>query len=896
MLNKLLFSVLLGFFTSTLLHAQQASEPLTNASDENSADKQPPGFTSDSTAAAKFPDAANFLINDIRLEGLQRIPAGSVFASLPFNIGDSVNPAMVREAIAVLFRSGNFNDVTLGREENVLVIALQERPSIASIEIEGNKAIKSEDLLDGLSRSGLSEGQVFKRATLEGIRLELQRQYVSQGRYDAQIVAEIESLPRNRVAVHIDVDEGTVAKIKHINIVGNQHFPSALLTKLFEMQETSTFSWLKGDDKYAKERLRGDLERLESFYKDQGYMKFSIDSTQVALSPERDAVFITVNISEGDVYTVSEVKLSGEIILPEPVLRSLILLKPKNVYSQSRVTRTEELISKILGNDGYTFAKVRNYPKIDDENKTVELTFFVDPGKRTYVNRIEFRGNTGTMDEVLRREMRQMESAPASGHKIEQSRVRLERLGFFKSVQSDIVELPGEDDLVDIVFDIEEQHSGSIGASVGYADGSGLVLSANLQQNNFLGTGKRVGFSVTKNDYQLRYSINYTNPYYTIDGVSRGFSLFYKETDFDQLGVAEYSTNSWGGAVNYGYPISEISRLGFGFGIANIEITTGLYAPQEIIGSPLAFDDIEYFLDDISGPNELVDIRCIEGVSELCDGFEPNPLVNDPYLQTEEGFIDRHGNEFLNLTVNASWRQSKLNRGMLPDKGYSQSLSFEAGLPSTDLEYYKFIYEGQYFLSLTQEVSLRFHTKLGIGEGYGDTEEVPFFEHFYAGGFGSVRGYERASIGPKGTPAEAYLIDKSRDASGEPTSDEQGYYYDPVTGKFIAQQRASNSDSFGGNILSEGGVELIFPLWFIEDRRSLRTVLFVDAGNVFDSSCGDLQLDCYPLRFDQLRASYGFGLTWISALGPLSFSLSEPINATQRDDTKFFQFTIGTGF
>ena len=884
MLNKLFYSVVLLLLFATTSHAQQAIvAPVSDAVNSHS---------------LKAGASDSFVISDIRVEGLQRIPAGSVFASLPFNIDDLVTPALVREAISVLFRSGNFNDVAMARDGDVLVVTLQERPSIASIEMEGNKAIKSEDLLDGLARSGLSEGQVFKRATLEGIRLELQRQYVAQGRYDAQIVAEIEALARNRVAVHIDVDEGSVAKIKHINIIGNENFPSAVLLKLFEMHETGTWSWIKGDDKYAKERLRGDLERLESFYRDQGYMKFAIDSTQVALSPERDAVFITVNITEGDVYTVSDVKLSGEIILPEPVVRSLVLLKANDVYSQSRVTRTEELIAKVLGNDGYTFAKVRNYPKIDDENKTVELTFFVDPGKRIYVNRIEFRGNTATIDDVLRREMRQMEAAPASGQKIDQSRVRLERLGFFKGVKYDIVELPGEDDLVDVVFEVEGQNSGSIGASIGYADGSGLVLSANLQQNNFLGTGKRVGFSVTKNDYQLRYSINYTNPYYTIDGVSRGFSLFYKETDFDKLGVAEYSTNSYGGAVNYGYPISEISRLGFGFGISNIEITTGQFAAQEIAGSPQAYSGVDNFLSGYPGDNDLVPLDCLYAFnpSPQCMGFTPHPGGDEPFTESSEGFIDRHGNEFLNLTVNASWRQSKLNRGMLPDRGYSQSLSFEAGIPSTDLEYFKFVYEGQYFLTLTQSTSLRFHTKLGIGEGYGDTEQLPFFEHFYAGGFGSIRGYERASVGPKGTPAERYFVDLPRDANGNPKASDVGYVYNPVTGKFITSQQPSSSDSFGGNILTEAGVEFIFPLWFIEDRRSLRTVLFIDAGNVFDSSCGAGQVDCYDFQLEQLRASYGFGLTWISALGPLSFSLSEPINQTSRDNTKFFQFTIGTGF
>ncbi|CAA0108809.1 Outer membrane protein assembly factor BamA [BD1-7 clade bacterium] len=837
-----------------------------------------------------------FTISDIRIEGLQRIPAGSVFASLPFNINDEASPELINEAINVLFRSGNFNDVEMGRDGDVLVVRLSERPSIASIDIEGNKAIKSEDLLEGLNRSGLSEGRVFKRATLEGIRLELQRQYVAQGRYDATIVAEIEQLPRNRVAVHIDVNEGTVAKVKHMNIVGAEAYRTSDLLELLEIHPSGLLSLIKGDDKYSRERLRGDLERLESFYRDRGYLKFNIDSTQVALSPERDAVFITINVSEGDIYTISDVKLSGEIILPEPVVRSLILVGPKSVYSQGLVTQTEELVAKVLGNDGYTFAKVRSYPKVDEDEKTVELTFFVDPGNRTYVNRIEFTGNTTTQDEVLRREMRQMEAAPASGNKVEQSRLRLERLGFFKSVESEIVEVPGQEDLVDVKYNVEEQHSGSIGASIGYADGSGLVLSANLQQNNFLGTGNRVGVSVTKNDYQFATNISYTDPYYTIDGVSAGFSVFYRKTDFERLGVSEYSTNTFGGALNFGYPISEISRLGFGIGYANIDVTTGVFAPQEIVGSPEPFapnfdeyiqrqfrDGIPVFPPPVDEQLRNIDVLYDQGI---------NPFVN-----AERGFIDDHGSRYNSFTLNASWRQSKLNRGLLPTAGYSQSISAEVGIPGTDLEYYKLIYDGQIYVPVLPEVSFRFHAKIGYGGGFGNTNELPFFENFFAGGFGSVRGFERATLGPRGTPAQVYQTSTPFDTAGQPSEPGQlGYVYDPDLEKFVTQERASSTNSFGGNVLVEGGAEFIFPVWFIKDRRSLRTVLFLDAGNVFDSNCGSGQLNCNDIDVTQLRASVGLGLTWISALGPLTFSLAKPFNDTRFDDTKIFQFSIGTGF
>lgn len=837
---------------------------------------------------AQSTQQALFTIADIQVQGLQRIPAGSVFAVLPFNINDQATPANVQLAITRLFETGNFNDVAIGREDDILIIKVQERPSIGEIHIDGNKAIKTEDLLKGLSQAGLSEGQVFKRATLEKIRLELERQYVSQGRYDAEIVAEVEPVARNRVALNIDVYEGSVAKIKHLNIVGGQQYSQEQLLELFEMNTTGFWSWAKGDDKYSRERLRADIENLESFYRDQGFLKFAVTSTEVSLSPERDAVYITVNISEGDIYHVSEVKLSGDIILSEATLRQLILLRPKSIYSQSRITSSKEIITRVLGAEGYAFAKVRHYPTVNEEDKTVELTFFVDPGKRTYVNRILFKGNTSTEDEVLRREMRLMEAGPASGPKIDHSKVRLERLGFFKGVESEMKPVPGHDDLVDVEFTVEEQPSGSIGASIGYSDAGGMVFSANLDQKNFLGTGKQVGVGLTRNDYQSRYSFNYTNPYYTVDGVSRGFSLFYSKTDFDRLGVAEYSSNSYGGKLNYGYPISETARIGFGVGYAKIEIETGRYAPQEVIASPLDLGLTDYVERDLNNP-------VYPDNSGTVDSLIANGV--DPFATTTPGFIDEHGDEYNNFTLTAFWSESKLNRGFMPTKGWSQSVDVELGVPSTDLEYFKLNYRGQYFIPLRPETSIRLHTRLGYGAGYGDTEELPFFENYYAGGFGSVRGFERSSLGPKGTPAKTYLADFKRDANGDiDPNGTYGYLYDPNTNKFYDTNLSNNIDPIGGDMLVEGGVELIFPMWFIKERRSLRTVFFVDAGNVFGTECNPGQRDCGKFAFRDLRASYGFGLTWVSALGPLTFSLSQPIQEKAGDDTKFFQFSIGTGF
>lgn len=838
---------------------------------------------------------ASFVVKDIRVEGLKRLSSDSIFARVPFSLNTRIDQKTVRDTIGILFATGNFDDVAIGRENQTLVIRVRERPSISKISIEGNKVIKTDDLKKGLETSGLAEGKLFKRATLEAIRLELQRQYVGQGRYDSVIKADVKDTSKNTVAINITVDEGSVAKVRHFNIVGNQHFSDKELIGQLQMRETEWLSFIKGNDKYSRERLQGDLERLESFYRDRGFLKFAINSTQVQLSPEKDAVFITINITEGDIYRISDVKLSGDIILPEPVIRSLIMIRPAQVFSQSRVTQTQEIISRVLGNDGYTFAKVRNYPKIDEENKTVDLTLFVDPGNRTYVNRIIFRGNTTTRDEVLRRELRQMEAAPASGSKIEQSRVHLNRLGFFKDVKSEIVEIPGQEDLVDVVFDVEEQPSGQINASIGYSDGSGLLLSAGLQQNNFLGSGNSVGFSVSRNDYQKSVDFSFNNPYYTIDGVSRGFNLYYRTTDFEKAGLSTYSTDTYGAGLSYGYPIGDGTSVGFGLGYANIKVHTGDYAPQEIIGSPSRVQGLDQYVEryyingqPLYGDNEqLRDIGYLEG-----QGI-------DPFVESGSGFVDQHGDVYNNYKLNLSWRQYRLNRGMLPTKGYDQRFNLEFGVPGSDLEYYKLTYSGQIYLPIVDEYILRFHTKLGAGFGYGETSRLPFLENFYAGGIGSVRGYERSTLGPRGTPAQRYLYDYPRDKDGNIKPDTGiGYVFNPDIDEFVAYDITSRYNHIGGNVLVETGAEFIFPLWFIKERSSLRSMLFLDAGNVFDTECNPTQLDCSEPDLTKLRASAGMGLTWFSPMGPLTFSIAQPFNYGEinKSNRKFFQFTIGTGF
>jgi len=778
--------------------------------------------------------AESFTVSDIRVNGLQRVSAGSVFAALPLNVGEQIDDRRLVEATRSLFKTGFFQDIQLSRDGNVLIVNVVERPSISSIEIEGNKAITTEDLMKGLKQSGLSEGEIFQRATLEGVRNELQRQYVAQGRYSAEIETEVVPQPRNRVALKININEGTVAAIAHVNVVGNTVFSEEDLTDLFELKTTNWLSFFKNDDKYSREKLSGDLERLRSYYLDRGYIHMDIASTQVSITPDKKHVYITVNVNEGEKYTVSDVKLSGDLKVPEDEVKKLLLVKKGQVFSRKVMTTTSDLITRRLGNEGYTFANVNGVPEPNDENKTVSITYVVDPGKRAYVNRINFRGNTKTEDEVLRREMRQMEGGWASTYLIDQSKQRLERLGYFKEVNVETPAVPGTDDQVDVNYSVEEQPSGSITASVGFAQSAGLILGGSISQNNFLGTGNKVSIGLTKSDYQTRYNFGFVDPYWTVDGVSLGYNAFYRKTDYDQLDVdvSSYSVNSLGAGVSIGYPISETSRLTYGLTVQRDDIDTGAYTVDEI------FD-----------------------------------------------FIEKEGDSFTNFKASIGWSESTLNKGVLANRGHSQSLVLETTIPGSDLSFYKLDYRGQIFAPLTETYTMRFHTELGYGGAYGDTDRLPFYENYYAGGFNSVRGFKDSTLGPRSTPSKARNPNGSEMASGGP--DSNGRYTDPD----------QDPQAFGGNILITGGAELLFPLPFVKDQRQLRTVLFYDIGNVFDTDCPiSTTQGCDGVKFQDMAMSAGVGLTWITALGPLSFSLATPIKKPDNAETQIFQFSLGQTF
>jgi len=769
-------------------------------------------------------NAESFTLSDIRINGLQRISAGSVFAALPLDVGSEVDDTALSEASRALFKTGFFENIELGRDGNILVINLTERPTISNIKLSGNKAIKSDDLLKGLAQAGLAEGEIFQRATLEGLRNELQRQYVAQGRYSAEVQTEVVKQPRNRVALKVNIKEGSVANIVHINVVGNNAFPTDDLVSLFELKTTNWLSFFRNDDKYSREKLSGDLERLRSYYLDRGYIHMDIRSTQVSISPDKKNVYITVNIEEGEQFRVNEVKLAGDLKLPEEELRKLLLVQPGQIFSRQVMTLSSDLITRRLGNEGYTFANVSGMPQTNEEDKTVSLTFYVEPGKRAYVSRINFRGNTKTADEVLRREMRQMEGGWASTYLIDQSKLRLERLGFFKEVNVETVPVPGTDDQVDVNYTVEEQPSGSISASVGYAQNAGLILGGSLSQSNFLGSGNRVSIGLTRSEYQQRYSFSFVDPYWTIDGVSLGYNMFYRSTDYDKLNVdvSSYSVNSYGGGLTFGYPISETANLTFGLSAQQDAIKTGRYTVDEI------FD-----------------------------------------------FTEKEGKKYLNYKASTGWANSTLNRGVLANRGHSQSLVLDVALPGSDLTFYKLNYRAQVFTGLTTRTALRWHGEVAYGDAYGSTHKLPFYEHYYAGGFGSVRGFKDDTLGPRSTPS---------------TGTRPGTLPDPDQDRL----------PFGGNLMLQGGVEYLFPLPFIKDQRQLRTVLFWDVGNVFDTNCSSAQKQARSsackVSFSNMASSVGLGVTWITAMGPISFSVAAPIKKPDDSDTQVFQFSLGQTF
>ena len=791
-----------------------------------------------SLSASAFED---FLITDIRIIGLQRVSIGSIFTAIPVSVGDTMNKEKISDITRALFSTGQFNDIQIAKDGNALILSVLERPSVALIELEGNKALKSEDLLKGLEGAGISQGQVYKRSTLNGMKSELVRQYSSQGRYGAGVEVETTVMPRNTINLKIIIDEGESASIKKVNIIGNEIFSDDDLKQGFELKEGKWYAFLSNNDKYSREKLEGDIENLESYYLDRGYLKFSIESSQVSISKNKEDVFITLSLSEGVQYKINDVNVIGDMPLNEDMYLPIMESQKDQIYSQAQITQIEEYLVNLLGNEGYTFAEVTGNPEINEDDQTVALLIVVQPGNRTYARKIQFSGNYLTNDEVLRREMRQFEGAWASDNLIEASKVRLERLGFFKEVAVETIPVAGSEDQVDIEFSVEEESTSSVGGSIGYSD-FGMNLGLNLSDNNFLGSGNRFILGINKSIYQESYNISFFDPYFTMDGVSRGYSLYFRETDYGEFNVANYLTNSQGLGVQFGYPISDTQRIGLNLNFDNTDIDPGSLPSREI-----------------------------------------------------SDFLASEGTIFDVLKAQAVWSRITLNRGMFPTYGSSTDVMLQATIPGSDLTYYKTNIRQKFYRPIGfANLVFGFTGELGYIDTYGDTKKTPFFENFYSGGPRSIRGFESNTLGPRVTPSPCYnfnpeteecplLIDSDFDGTPD-TIGQNPYLY----------QQAR--DPIGGNFLVEGSLQIIFKLPIIEDQRSMRSAFFLDFGNVFSTDCQDYQINCYEPSVDELRYSIGVGITWITGFGPMSFSFSQPFNDGPFDKTEEFQFTIGTVF
>ncbi len=784
-----------------------------------------------------------FLVSDIRIIGLQRVSTGSIFNVIPISVGDRIDIRKSNDIVKSLFSTEQFDDIQIGKDGNTLIITVVERPSISAIEISGNKALKTEQLLESLDGVGIKEGEVYKRSTLEKVKSELVRSYASNGRYGAGV--EIEELlkPRNRIEINIEVDEGDSAKIEKIIIIGNEIYSDEDLLDSFELSEGSFFSFLSSNNQYSREKLIGDIETLESYYRDRGYLKFSIESSQISLSRDKESIFITYNVNEGDKYTIDDVNVIGEVPFEEEVYLDIVNNLKDQTYSQAQITSIEEFFINVLGNRGYAFAEVSGDTEIIDDTNQVKLTFSVVPGNKTYTRKILFTGNNVTQDHVLRREMRQFEGAWSSDNSIEAGKVRLERLGYFKEVNVETIPVIGTEDQIDIVYSVEEETTGSVGGNIGYSD-FGLMLGFNLQEQNFLGSGNTVGIGINKNIYSESYNLSFADPYATKDGVSLGYNIYFRETDYGEFNVANYLTNSQGIGAQFGYPTSDITRLGFNITYDKTDIDIGTLPAREI------YD-----------------------------------------------FVSKEGNIFETVSAQFSWQRVTLNRGLFPTAGSSTVFSLSSTIPGSDLNYYRASVRQRYYRPLSQNFVFGFHGELGYLDAYGDTEETPFFQNFYAGGPRSLRGFESNTLGPRSTDAPCYEFNYEEETCPNLIdTDFDGELDSPYINPYANSTSRYRDRPIGGNIKVEGSLQLIFKLPFIEDQRSLRSAFFFDFGNVFSDNCKDYQINCAKPAVEDLRYSYGVGVTWITGFGPLSLAIAKPTNAGPQERTEEFQFTVGNVF
>ena len=734
-----------------------------------------------------------FTVKDIRVEGVQRTDPGTVFSYLTVKVGETLTEQRAQQALRALFATGFFTDVRLEAEDDVLVVYVEERPAVAQVDFSGVSEFPVDNLRSALRDMGLAEGRIFDRAVLEGAEQELKRQYLSRGKYAAQVQTTVTPLERNRVALSFAVTEGEVARIRRINIVGARAFPEDELLSLFVLRTPGWLTWYTRHDQYSRQRLSADLEALRSHYLDRGYLDFTIESTQVSITADRKDIFITVNVAEGEKYTVSEVRIGGQMLVPREELEKLLRIAPGDVFSRQRLVESQKAISERLGNDGYAFANANAVPEVDRDKRTVAFTILVDPGRRVYVRRINVVGNNKTRDEVVRREMRQLEGAYYDASKIQLSRRRIDRTRFFNEVSVDTTPVEGRPDQVDVTYAVEERATGALALGVGFSTVDKVIVSASITQPNVFGTGKYLALELNSGSVNKVYSLSYVDPYYTVNGVSRGFDIYSREVDATTLAIGAYGTSTVGGGVKFSYPISERKSLSFGLLGESVEVFT---------------------------------------------------FANS--AQVYKDFVATFGSQYRYGALTAAWAHDSRDSLLVTTAGTLTRISTE--FAGGDLEYYRLGFNQQFYFPLSRTFTLFLNADLGYASGT-EAKPLPFFKNFYAGGPGTVRGYDDYSLGPR---------------------DEAG-------------------NSLGGTRRVVGNIELLFPMPGAAQDNSLRLGAFIDAGQVYAAGA--------PVDLGELRYSAGLALAWASPLGPLRISYGSPLNERKGfDRVQRLQLKFGTTF
>jgi len=751
-----------------------------------------------------------FQVKDIRVEGIQRTEAGTVFSYLPVKVGDTLNPDRAAAALKALYATGFFKDVRLEVQDGVLIVLVEERPAIAQIGFSGMKEFSKDDILKSLKELGLSEGRILDQSLLDKAAQELKRQYFNRGMYAAQVDVRLSPLERNRMAITFEVSEGEVAKIRGINIIGAQAFSEKELLKLFTLTTPGWLTWFTKHDQYSRQKLAADLEALRSHYQNRGYLEFAIESTQVSITPDKKDIYITVNIKEGDKYKVSEVKFAGNLPIPEQELKGLVSLKVSDVFSREQLNESISRIGERLGNEGYAFANVNAAPELDKEKREVGLTLLMDPGRKVYVRRINISGNTRTRDEVIRREMRQLEGGLYAADKIKRSKERIERLGYFSDINLETPVVPEATDQVDLNLSVTERATGNLMLGAGFSSADGLVLSASVSQNNLFGTGNRLAAQINSGSVNTIYALSFTNPYFTKDGVSLGYDLYRRDVDTSSLdAVSEYSTSTLGAGLRLGLPLTEHDTLQLGAALERYELSLTAKSPNRY----------KLFANTFGGNNSGV--------------------TTD------------------SLRLDLGWARDSRDSLLYPTKGTLHRVYGELGTPVGDLKYYKLTYQYQWWRPLGSDWSLMLNGEIGWGGGYGG-KPLPFFRNYFAGGIGSVRGFDSGTLGPQ-----------DLDSTNRPFS-------------------------LGGDKRLVGNAELYFPVPGAGKDKSLRLSAFIDAGGVWGP--GDYKGRYEKISLNELRYSGGVAVTWYSPFGPIKLSLAAPFKSQPDDKKQSFQFQLGNVF